>query len=68
VSVARTTPTLIVIGQPIGDEERITVVRVRVAASSLEGLGVATSRSAADTVDVELLVAEDGVTRGVRIV
>lgn len=59
----------LVIGQPIADDERITVVRVRMAATHLAALGIETESGerASETIDVDLLVAEDGVTRGVRV-
>jgi hypothetical protein len=71
----RTTPTvpnadeprsaLVLVGAPIENGELVHVVRMRVAREALVALGVAETVST-DTVDVDVLVGEDGVARGLR--
>ena len=60
--------TLLVVGEPILRGEPVRVVRMRVPASTLTGLGVrpATGNAAA-YVDVDVLVGEDGVARAIRV-
>ena len=60
--------TLLVVGEPILRGEPVRVVRMRVPASTLTGLGVrpATGNAAAH-VDVDVLVGEDGVARAIRV-
>jgi hypothetical protein len=69
--VTRTTPqpkvsTLVLVGQPLAAGEIVHVVRMRVDRASLAALGV-TGSSSADVVDVDVLVGEDGVARGLRV-
>jgi hypothetical protein len=58
--------TVAVVGGPLQAEEPIRVVRMRVARSALSDLGVS-STGQAETVDIDVLVGEDGVARGVRV-
>jgi hypothetical protein len=60
--------TLLVVGEPILQGEPIRVVRMRVPASTLTGLGIrpATGNAAAH-VDVDVLVGEDGIARAIRV-
>jgi hypothetical protein len=60
--------TLLVVGEPILRGEPVRVVRMRVPAATLTGLGVrpATGNAAAH-VDVDVLVGEDGVARAIRV-
>ena len=58
--------TLVLIGEPLAAGEIVHVVRMRVERSSLATLGVAGSTSTGD-VDVDVLVGEDGVARGLRV-
>jgi len=58
--------TLVLVGEPIATGEILHLVRMRVARRALTALGVAET-SAADVIDVDVLVGEDGVARGVRV-
>jgi hypothetical protein len=58
--------TVAVVGGPLVAGEPIRVVRMRVARSALGELGIP-SAGQAETVDIEVLVGEDGVARGVRV-
>jgi hypothetical protein len=63
--------TVAVVGGPLMADEPIRVVRMRVARSLLGELGIPSparrGTTPADTVDIDLLVGEDGVARGVRV-
>ena len=63
--------TVAVVGGPLMADEPIRVVRMRVARSVLGELGIPSpaQRGAAQaaTVDIDVLVGEDGVARGVRV-
>jgi hypothetical protein len=63
--------TVAVVGGPLMADEPIRVVRMRVARSVLGELGIPspTQRGAAhpETVDIDVLVSEDGVARAVRV-
>ena len=63
--------TVAVVGGPLMADEPIRVVRMRVARSVLGELGIPSpaQRGAAqpETVDIDVLVGEDGVARGVRV-
>ena len=63
--------TVAVVGGPLMADEPIRVVRMRVARSVLGELGVPSpaprGASNAETVDIDVLVGEDGVARGVRV-
>jgi hypothetical protein len=58
--------TVAVVGGPLMSGEPVRVVRMRVARSVLSELGIPSSAQA-DTVDIDVLVGEDGVARGVRV-
>jgi hypothetical protein len=57
---------LVLVGQPVAEGEIVHVVRMRVSRASLRVFGVA-ARPAAEMVDIDVVVGEDGVTRGVRV-
>jgi hypothetical protein len=60
--------TLLLVGEPILQGEPVRVVRMRVPASTLTGLGVRSAEmGAAAHVDVDVIVGEDGVARAVRL-
>ena len=63
--------TVAVVGGPLMADEPLRVVRMRVARSVLGELGIPSpaQRGAAPaaTVDIDVLVGEDGVARGVRV-
>ena len=63
--------TVAVVGGPLMADEPIRVVRMRVARSVLGELGIPspTQQGATQvgTVDIDVLVGEDGVARGVRV-
>jgi len=62
--------TVAVVGGPLMADEPIRVVRMRVARSVLGELGIPSSQrgtAQVETVDIEVLVGEDGVARGVRV-
>jgi hypothetical protein len=58
--------TLMIIGDPIETGEIVHIVRMRVKRSALTELGIAANVST-EMVYVDVLVAEDGVARGVRV-
>jgi len=64
----RQSRTLLLVGEPILQGEPVRVVRMRVPASTLIGMGV---RSAAGDqaghVDVDVIVGEDGIARAIRV-
>jgi hypothetical protein len=57
---------VVLVGGPIASGELVQVVRMRVDRSALTALGITQSGSA-DTVEVDVLVGEDGVARGLRL-
>jgi hypothetical protein len=62
--------TVAVVGGPLLAGEAIRVVRMRVARSVLGELGIPSTASQGEqvqTVDIDVLVGEDGVARGVRV-
>ena len=63
--------TVAVVGGPLMADEPIRVVRMRVARSVLGELGIPSpaqrGTAQAETVDIDVLVGEDGVARGVRV-
>ena len=62
--------TVAVVGGPLMAGEAIRVVRMRVARSVLGELGIpsaAPGGEPVETVDIDVLVGEDGVARGVRV-
>jgi hypothetical protein len=66
-SPLKATPvTFVVVGEPLAAGEAVQVVRMRVAADRLAAFGLR-PLPRAESVDVELLVGEDGVARGLRL-
>jgi hypothetical protein len=62
--------TVAVVGGPLMADEPIRVVRMRVERSALGELGISSASRADgnnDSVDIDVLVGEDGVARGVRV-
>jgi hypothetical protein len=63
--------TVAVVGGPLIADEPVRIVRMRVARSVLGELGVPSpaqrGAAPAETVDIDVLVGEDGVARGVRV-
>jgi hypothetical protein len=60
--------TLLLVGEPILQGEPVRVVRMRVPASTLMGLGVrAASGDPAAPVDLDVIVGEDGIARAIRV-
>jgi hypothetical protein len=63
--------TVAVVGGPLMAGEPVRVVRMRVARSVLGELGIPSpaqrGAARAETVDIDVLVGEDGVARGVRV-
>lgn len=63
--------TVAVVGEPLQAGEPLRVVRMRVARAVLGELGISSASRAdgkdADSVDIDVLVGEDGVARGVRV-
>jgi hypothetical protein len=63
--------TVAVVGGPLMADEPVRVVRMRVARSVLGELGVPSpaqrGMATPETVDIDVLVGEDGVARGVRV-
>ena len=62
--------TVAVVGGPLLAGEAIRVVRMRVARSVLGELGIPSTAPRGEhveTVDIDVLVGEDGVARGVRV-
>ena len=57
---------VVLVGQPISEDEVVHVVRMRVTRASLRVFGVSAA-SPAEMVDIDVVVGEDGVARGVRL-
>jgi hypothetical protein len=60
-------PTVILVGEPILDGEHVRLVRMRLPAATLHALGVRTTALATGDVDVDVVVGEDGVARGLSL-
>jgi len=60
------TSTVVLVGGPIASGERVQAVRMRVDRSALTALGI-TQNGSTETVEVDVLVGEDGVARGLRL-
>ena len=58
--------TVVLVGGPMASGELVQIVRMRVDRSALSALGITQSGSN-DTVEVDVLVGEDGVARGLRL-
>jgi hypothetical protein len=69
VTLVEPPPTrLLLVGEPILDGEAVRVVRMRLPAATLSNLGMrSTAGHPADAVDVDVIVGEDGVARGIRV-
>ena len=63
---ANSNDTLLLVGEPILQGEPVRVVRMRIPASTLVGLGVRADGGVAQ-VDVDVIVGEDGVARAIRV-
>jgi hypothetical protein len=60
-------PVVVLVGAPMVPGERMHVVRMRVARETLMSMGLrAIDGGETEAVDVEMLVGEDGVARGLR--
>jgi hypothetical protein len=60
--------TLVLLGEPILPGEPVRIVRVRMPASALPSLGMRTvTGDLTETVDVDVLVGEDGVARAIKV-
>jgi len=64
---ADTSPTVILVGEPILDGEHVRLVRMRMPAATLHALGVRSTALAASDIDVDVVVGEDGVARGLSL-
>ena len=60
-------PAVILIGEPILDGEHVRLVRMRMPAATLHALGVRTTALASGDVDVDVVIGEDGVARGLSL-
>jgi hypothetical protein len=65
-SVEPSRSAVVLVGQPISADEVVHVVRMRVTRASLRAFGVSAA-SPAELVDIDVVVGEDGVARGVRV-
>jgi hypothetical protein len=60
--------TLVMVGEPLTEGEAVRVVRMRVAGSTLSALGIQSlAQPQPDSIDLEVLVGEDGVARALRV-
>jgi hypothetical protein len=60
--------TLVLFGEPILPGEPVRIVRVRMPAAALPSLGMRTvTGDLTETVDVDVLVGEDGVARAIKV-
>jgi hypothetical protein len=59
--------TLLIVGEPISEGEQVRVVRMRVPAATLTGLGVRPTAADVAHVDVDVIVGEDGIARAIRV-
>ena len=66
-SLATEAPTVILVGEPVGDGEQIRLVRMRIPASALHALGVTSTGALEDDVDIDVIVGEDGVARALSL-
>jgi len=64
---AETSPTVILVGEPVRDGEQIRLVRMRMPASALHALGVTSTGALEDDVDIDVIVGEDGVARALSL-
>ena len=62
------TATLHLVGEPIAEGEAVRVVRMSMAPAMLASLGIrSTAGDLAESVDVDVIVGEDGVARAIRV-
>ena len=60
--------TLHLVGEPIAEGEAVRVVRISMAPAMLASLGVrSTAGDLVESVDVDVIVGEDGVARAIRV-
>ena len=65
---AQNSGTLLLVGEPILQGEPVRMVRMRVPAATLSGLGVRpVTGSPGEHIDVDVIVGEDGVARAIRV-
>ena len=64
---AETSPTVILVGEPVRDGEQVRLVRMRMPASALYALGVTSTVPLEDGVDIDVVVGEDGVARALSL-
>lgn len=65
---SRDSGTLLLVGEPILQGEPVRMVRMRVPAATLTGLGVRpVTGTQSGHVDVDVIVGEDGVARAIRV-
>lgn len=62
-----TSPTVVLLGEPVRDGEQIRLVRMRMPASALHTLGVTSTAALEDDVDIDVIVGEDGVARALSL-
>ena len=62
-----TSPTVILVGEPVRDGEQVRLVRMRMPASALHALGVTSTAALGDDVDIDVIVGEDGVARALSL-
>ena len=62
-----TSPTVILVGEPVRDGEQVRLVRMRMPASALHTLGVTSTAALGDDVDIDVIVGEDGVARALSL-
>jgi hypothetical protein len=66
--LSRPATTVVLVGSPIAAGEPVQIVRMRIARDTLLSMGLRpVAMSDADRIDVEMLVGEDGVARGLRV-
>jgi hypothetical protein len=68
VSVANraSAPRLVLVGAPILQDEPVRVVRMRMPAAVLMNMGMRSTAAPGESIDVDVIVGEDGVARAVR--
>jgi hypothetical protein len=67
LDAAASSSTVVLIGEPLLDGEAVRLVRTHVPMSVLQELGLRATVANVPLVEVDLIVGEDGVTRGVRV-
>lgn len=59
-------PRLLLVGAPILEHESVRIVRMRMPAAVLSRMGLRSTAAPAESIDVDVIVGEDGVARAVR--